>query len=125
MKDGEFGAATFMHPNALQVDSEGNLITACHHPHVVIKVRSACTHRQDARRTAFAACSPAPEAGLDLAVGGPLGAFGAKDQFAVAYWMQGSYRLYDKDGTPAGYYVGPDKAPRAASWKPAPCPTAS
>ena len=112
MKDGPFGTANFMHPNALAIDSEGNLLAACHHPHVVIKFDLV------ERRIETLVELPLQSLTIQhLRLGwislsvDRWGAFGDRDQFAVAYWMQSSYRLYDKEGTPKGYYVGPDKGP--------------
>ena len=110
MTDGDFGAATFMHPNALQIDSDGNLITACHHPHVVVKFDLSAGTVKTLVDLPLQSLQihHLKLAWISLAVD-RWGTFGPKDQFAVAYWAQSSFQLYNADGTFAGFYLGGDR----------------
>jgi hypothetical protein len=105
MKDGPFGTAIFMHPNGLDLDSDGNLDTFCHHPHVVIKFDlTARTVTTIIRPVVNMDIGYLAKSWCPIAVNR-----WGDDSISIAWWQQSSATRYTKDGVLVGFLTGPDE----------------
>lgn len=107
MSAGAFGVANFMHPQSACMDSQGNLITAGHHPAQLYRFNfTARTVEILANLPGSFDINYLAKSWFCVSVD-RWGEFGeGVDAIGVSYWMQGSALTYSKNGTLLGTITG-------------------